>query len=228
MAIVIGGDPEVGKTMILDCFAEMKNSPNPHIPGEGSFNIQWEENGHHYGYSFWENDRSPLSYAGSHLILVFSVIDHESFDSIKSFWLPKFPDFFSRGTCILVGNKCDLRSKNPGSISSKMGAELMKDIGATVYIETSATTSENIPFIFSIIARNGISKSTNPSVIPFSDSFPEAQPEKKKHNYDTESNLSASVYQNYSLLQACYPTVYSSFGSSSYSNVYFYPYGYFS
>ena len=227
MAIVIAGDPDVGKTKIQDCFAEMNNCFRPHNPGDDSYIIQWEENGQHYSFSFWENDRNTR-YRGSYLILVFSVIDRDSFESISSFWVSKFPDFFSNGTCILVGNKCDCRSSDPGrSISSKMGADLMKEIVASIYIETSATTTENIAFIFSIIARNRISKSTPPSIIPFSDSLSVVQTSKTKKNYDN-SVISSAIYQNFPLLQACYPTIYSPSVSSYYPNIYFYPYGYYS
>ena len=222
MCVVIAGDANVGKTLIIQSFDK-----NVHTKHQSSYTVKWTEGDRMYAYTLWENTRNSIPYRGSPLILVFSVDDISSYHSIKSYWLPRFSEEVTKKLYILVGNKCDIRKKNPnGCVSTEMGVNLMNEIEAKIYIETSAITSENIHFIFSVMAHGLITSSAPMSVIPFSDYSRPQKEEKDKEEeeneeYDENQMIVANNYNNLPLLQVCYPSIYS------YSNPFYSPYGFF-
>ena len=91
----------------------------------------------------------------SGLILVYSVVDKESFDSASK-WLVEAKGFMDElPALIIVGNKIDLRSYHPQDevVSYEEGLEFSKQFTdklntPTIFIETSALTGENIDKAF--------------------------------------------------------------------------------
>ena len=96
----------------------------------------------------------------SGLILVYSVVDRESFDSAAK-WLVEAKGFMDHfPALILVGNKIDLRSYHPKEdvISYEEGLEFAKKFSdrlesPSIFIETSALTGENIDKAFDKLTR---------------------------------------------------------------------------
>jgi small GTP-binding protein len=96
----------------------------------------------------------------SGLILVYSVVDRESFDSAAK-WLVEAKGFMDQfPALILVGNKIDLRSYHPKEdvISYEEGLEFAKKFSdrlesPSIFIETSALTGENIDKAFDKLTR---------------------------------------------------------------------------
>jgi small GTP-binding protein len=96
----------------------------------------------------------------SGLILVYSVVDRESFDSATK-WLVEAKGFMEKfPALIIVGNKIDLRSYHPKEdiISYEEGLEFAKKFSdrlgtPAIFIETSALTGENIDKAFDKLTR---------------------------------------------------------------------------
>jgi small GTP-binding protein len=96
----------------------------------------------------------------SGLILVYSVVDRESYDSATK-WLVEAKEFMDKlPALIIVGNKIDLRSYHPKEdiISYEEGLEFTKKFSEklntpTIFIETSALTGENIDKAFDKLTR---------------------------------------------------------------------------
>jgi small GTP-binding protein len=100
----------------------------------------------------------------SGLILVYSVVDRESFDNASK-WLVEAKGFMEQfPALIIVGNKIDLRSYHPKEdiISYEEGLEFTKKFSErlntpSIFIETSALTGENIDKAFEKLTRMMIS-----------------------------------------------------------------------
>jgi Ras-related protein Rab-8A len=96
----------------------------------------------------------------SGLILVYSVVDKESFDDATK-WLVEAKGFMEKfPALILIGNKIDLRSYHPKEdiISYEEGLEFTKKFSdklntPIIFIETSALTGENIDKAFDKLTR---------------------------------------------------------------------------
>ncbi|KAJ8308918.1 hypothetical protein KUTeg_013792 [Tegillarca granosa] len=91
-------------------------------------------------------------------ILCFSVIDRESFNSIKSFWLPEIKQFMSRKKpIILVGTQSDTRESTTNRcVSYNEADELAKTIGAEGYYETSSITLDGVKDMFEKVALSAL------------------------------------------------------------------------
>ncbi|MFW9793600.1 MAG: Rab family GTPase, partial [Candidatus Thorarchaeota archaeon] len=91
----------------------------------------------------------------SGLILVYSVVDRESFDNASK-WLVEAHGFMEEfPALIIVGNKTDLRDHYPEEdiVTSREGGEFTKTFSErlntpAIFIETSALTGENIDEAF--------------------------------------------------------------------------------
>jgi small GTP-binding protein len=105
---------------------------------------------------------------GEGFLLVYSIIDRNSFEEIQTFHSQilrvKDKDDFPM---MLVGNKCDLESER--TVSSEEGAALAAQLNVT-HLETSAKQRVNVDMAFHDLVRNirKYTKDTNP------------QPKKKK------------------------------------------------
>ncbi|MFX1578411.1 MAG: GTP-binding protein [Promethearchaeota archaeon] len=96
----------------------------------------------------------------SGLILVYSVVDRESFDSASK-WLVEAKGYMDElPALIIVGNKVDLRSYHPKEniISYEEGLEFTNNFSdklntPAIFIETSALTGENIDKAFDQLTR---------------------------------------------------------------------------
>lgn len=82
------------------------------------------------------------------------MVDRESFDSIKSFWMPEIKNYMRRRKpVILVATQKDLRSYVPDNsedipITRVEGEALSKDIGADHFVECSAVTQDGVKNVF--------------------------------------------------------------------------------
>lgn len=91
-----------------------------------------------------------FSYKDSEVFIVcFSVIDRESYDSVRAFWVPEIKNFMGRKVpIILVGLQADSRVDSSEEISKAEGHVLAKEIGAERYIECSAITKAGVQDVF--------------------------------------------------------------------------------
>lgn len=89
-----------------------------------------------------------LAYRGCDiLVIVFSIVNKDSFDNVRAKWNQDRKAHMSKAKAILVGTKSDLvGDPNFTNCVKKEEAEQMrKSIKATNYIETSSKTGDGVP-----------------------------------------------------------------------------------
>ena len=111
----------------------------------------------------FEMDRlRPLSYGGADLFLVvFSVVDRNSFDNIRSAWVPEITHYSPKTPFLLVGNKCDLADDvrmQSKLIKDDEAHALAKELGAVCYISCSALTQKGLKEVFETAVRTVIER----------------------------------------------------------------------
>lgn len=80
---------------------------------------------------------------GSYVILVFDVTNEQSFQRIRSYWFSFVSSSRSSShTCILIGNKCDLKAKRVVSINQ--GIDMARELGIDNYLDVSAKVGTNV------------------------------------------------------------------------------------
>ncbi len=177
--ICLIGDGYVGKTSARRKFLDKSFKTN-YIPTLGvdfarksvSFNeyitdlIIWDI----AGQPLFQNLRKRY-YDGAHgLILVYSVVNRESFDNAKQ-WLVEAKGFMGKlPPLIIAGNKVDLRPKQPQgeSVSTQEGIAFTEDISLEMrtpayFIEISALTGENIDKAFKELTKMMLGLDPTPS-----------------------------------------------------------------
>ena len=84
-------------------------------------------------------------------VLMFSVVDFDSYLSIENKWIPKFKKlkhYNPKIPIVLVENKTDLRNETDRQNSTKMGEQLPRRINAAKYLECFSTDGEDVEKIF--------------------------------------------------------------------------------
>jgi len=90
-------------------------------------------------------------------LLCYSVGDRESFNSVKTFWLPEIKKFMGKKCpIILVANQVDSRDSEEDSVSKEEGLCLAKDVNADGYVEVSAILHEGITTTFEKVAMTAL------------------------------------------------------------------------
>ncbi len=163
------GDPYVGKTSIRRSYLDkvFKTSYIPTIgvdfarksivvDGTPVHLVIWDI----AGQPLYESLRKRYYEGCRGLIIVYSVVNRESFDHVED-WLVQAQGFMGKLPPLLViGNKTDLRlDRSPGEVvSTEEGREFSRIIGQrlrskALFIETSALTGHNIDEAFNALVR---------------------------------------------------------------------------
>jgi len=166
--LVIIGDGEVGKTCMLISYTT-NTFPSDYVPtvfenysttvmiDEKPVNLSLWDTAGQEGY-----DRlRALSYPQTNIFLVcFAVGNKESFNNVKSKWIPEIQHHCPNIPFVLVGTKSDLRQNNKKDemISEDEGVAMAKDVGAVIYLECSAITQEGLHAVFEKAIRTALSK----------------------------------------------------------------------
>ncbi|KAK7111107.1 rho-related GTP-binding protein RhoE-like [Littorina saxatilis] len=158
--IVVVGDCECGKTTLIHRYVKSKfqetYTPTGFDTYSGSYNVSDTYTIH---MSIWDTsgdtgyDRvRPLSYSDADLVIIcFSISNPESMENVVSKWHPEVREHCPTQPIMLVGCKADIRSEvknlppstpRPNLVSYDQGLKTAKHIGALVYSETSAKTSQ--------------------------------------------------------------------------------------
>ena len=106
----------------------------------------------------------PLSYPQTDVFLLcFSLVSPATFENIRSKWKPETSYHCPAVPVLLVGMKEDLRNdpeiisklakKRQSPITTEMGEQLAKDIGAVTYLECSALTQKGLKNVFDTAVR---------------------------------------------------------------------------
>ncbi|KAI6661353.1 hypothetical protein LOD99_10020 [Oopsacas minuta] len=161
----IVGDSDVGKSSLLISYTT-KKFPSDNTPAFWSGVEDYTIDGIDVSLSFWDtfdHENSyrlkPLSYRETDVLLIlFSLINHISFENVKVKWNPEVMYYCPHTPKILVGTKLDLRDDGEittllenekfAPISYSQGVEMMRDIGAVSYFECSALTQIGVTQVF--------------------------------------------------------------------------------
>ncbi|CEO94881.1 hypothetical protein PBRA_003694 [Plasmodiophora brassicae] len=167
--VVLIGDGAVGKTSLLTRYSSDEFNPE-HEPTV--FENTWLDrviDGRRVELALWDNAGQEefdklrlLSYQDTDAFLVlYSINSMDAFNHVKKKWLPEIKEYCQGVPLLLIGTKCDLRGGNIEVVSAEEGQELQKDIGAAVYMECSAMTSENCSAVFEQAVREALASQDN-------------------------------------------------------------------
>ncbi|KAH3767682.1 rho family protein [Pelomyxa schiedti] len=185
--IVVIGDDDAGKTVLLIAFTEHK-FPVEYVPTVfENYNSSVVVDGSPRLVSLWDTagqedyDRlRPLSYPDTDaFLLVFSVASRTSFEHIRTKWWPEVVRYDSLAKYIIVGTMTDLRDTKPEAdvVSREEGEQLAKHLMALCYMECSSLLMQGVQEVFMEALRRTLP--VPKSVLETS--APESTSRKKKH-----------------------------------------------
>ncbi|KAK4441964.1 hypothetical protein QBC34DRAFT_419429 [Podospora aff. communis PSN243] len=169
--LVIVGDGGIGKTCLLVVFSK-GSFPEVYVPTVfENYVADIEIDGKRLELGLWDTagqeyyDRlRPLSYPDASVILIgFSIDSPNSLDNVFEKWISEVKHFCKGVPILLVGTKKDLRydqgvieelrkiSQKP--VSLEEGTAASQKIGAFMYLECSAKTSEGVRDVFKVASR---------------------------------------------------------------------------
>ncbi|KAK3090930.1 hypothetical protein FSP39_015813 [Pinctada imbricata] len=96
-----------------------------------------------------------LSYYDTDVFIVcFSVDDQDSFDNVRTRWIPEIKEFRPNTPFIMVGTQTDLRHSvvdiTDACVSSARGKKAAKKLGAKKYIECSSVDGQGTDYVFEV------------------------------------------------------------------------------
>ena len=91
-------------------------------------------------------------------VVCFSVVDRDSFESIKEFWLPEMKrNMHRKKPVVLVATQTDLRNTTDYDsdvpVTKSEGETLAKDIGALTYVECTVCKENTVKTVFSEVVQ---------------------------------------------------------------------------
>ncbi len=138
------------------------------------------------GQPLFQNLRKRYYDGASGIVLVYSVVDRETFDNASK-WLVEAKEFMGKLPPIIVlGNKIDLRPSQPVGqvVSSEEGERFARKFGEslntpTIFMESSAMTGENIDKAFTTLTAMMIGDEVHqePTVKPLEAAMPTTRTE---------------------------------------------------
>ncbi|XP_060063037.1 rho-related protein racD-like [Ylistrum balloti] len=153
------GDGMVGKTCLAKVFADT-TFPDQYIAtvqdnysgqawfGGDQYNITITDSaGEHEG-----SDVRRVSYCKSDVILLcYSVLDRESYDSLRSHWSRELGSFAKRCQVMVVALQTDKRQSK--HVTTEEGRRMTKSIKANGFIECSARNGTDVKDVFENVVR---------------------------------------------------------------------------
>ncbi|KAN0038970.1 hypothetical protein ACTA71_001163 [Dictyostelium dimigraforme] len=161
--IVTCGDSGVGKTTLLMTYTSGSfPGEEDYVPtGLDNFIHETTMGGKKVSFSLWDtaggeyyHELRPLIYPETNvLLLLFSIVNRESFLHIKSNWKEEINQHIPDVPIILVGTKIDFRDSNiikdkSNFVNYKEGLALSKEIGAVHFCECSSRLNLGLKEIF--------------------------------------------------------------------------------
>ena len=160
--IMLVGDSGVGKTTLVFAHGQNKFVSEVYPLWDVQSIFARTPDGKPYFYELWDTlshedyDRlRPLQYPNADVFLVcFSTVDSKSLENVSEKWIPEISCHCPGTPFLLVGTQLDLKedratidrlaSKNQAPISSGMGRETAKKVGAEKYLECSSLTMQGV------------------------------------------------------------------------------------
>jgi len=172
--LVIVGDGACGKSCLLLGFSKGAFPKGYTQPLLGKYVANIEVDGKYIELALEDTpgqedyDRlRPLSYPGSHVILIcFKIDTPDSLDNVQEKWISEVRHFCPGLPVILVGCKKDLRhdpkvieelrKTRERPVTPEEGAAVATKIGAKMYLECSALTGEGVRAVFQEATRSAL------------------------------------------------------------------------
>lgn len=159
---VVVGDGAVGKTSMLQCYAENKFPDDYVATVFDNYSANLKVDGEYLVLNLWDtagqetHDRlRPLSYPGTDVFLVcFSVASRTSYEHATEKWFPEIRHHCPDVPIVLVGTKTDLRdmkdkhNHDEEILSPTDGVLLKNKIKAVKYLECSAKMQKGLTNVF--------------------------------------------------------------------------------
>ena len=83
------------------------------------------------------------------IVICYSAVDRDSFENVKSYWVPEVRKVNKKRPVVLVATQSDIRDENNSDhVSDTEGQNLMKLINADYYNKCSAATNDGIKKVF--------------------------------------------------------------------------------
>ena len=150
MDILTIGDSAVGKSTLLNMYETRMFNKN-HVASIGLDKIltEFKQNDHEFRVQLWDsagqenykNITKNFIKSAHGILIVFSLIDRQTFNSVKQ-WISCIHQNCDESIPkILVGNKCDLNDQR--TVSNQEAEELATSFGIK-FIETSAKSNHNV------------------------------------------------------------------------------------
>ncbi|EGC30174.1 hypothetical protein DICPUDRAFT_50894 [Dictyostelium purpureum] len=162
--LVVVGDGAVGKSCLLIAYTT-NAFPGEYVPTVfDNYSANVMISGKPYNLGLWDTagqedyDRlRPLSYPQTDVFLIcFSIISRASFQNVKSKWFLEISHHAPHIPIVLVGTKCDLRGSGKPEISNAEAQLLVRELGFSCYVETSALTQTGLSQCFQMAINSTI------------------------------------------------------------------------
>lgn len=164
--IVIVGDGACGKTSLLYVFTLGEFPTEYHPTVFENYVTDCRIDGKPVQLALWDTAGQeeyerlrPLSYHNSHTILIgFAIDDRDSLENARTKWVDEVKKYCPNTAYMLIGLKKDLRKSpcDPNCVQVNMGETAAREMGARVYMESSALTGEGVDDIFEYATRTSL------------------------------------------------------------------------
>lgn len=160
------GDAMVGKSAMIKAFLDHKEPESSYVATtiethEGCLDVDGHKHSlnvlDNSGQHDYENIRLHSYKDSDVLVLCYSAVDPESFESISDFWVPELDNCHRhRKPIILVATQSDLRTDNTDIVTTEEGEMLAKEIGADCFLECSAVDMDSVTNVFEHVVSAGL------------------------------------------------------------------------
>ncbi|KAK2943042.1 putative Transforming protein RhoA [Blattamonas nauphoetae] len=126
-------------------------------------------------------------------MLLFSVINEESFKRIETKWIPEITPYLNDCPVVLVGTHSDARANPPDGatlVSKEQAEQLVEKLKLFGYVECSTTTKEGLPEVFEAAGRAALRKALS------GDASAGGDGDKEKTESDREKLQQKIAHQN--------------------------------
>ncbi|WAR19657.1 CDC42-like protein [Mya arenaria] len=161
------GDGMVGKTSMALAFVNREPPDQEYVATvfddyAGSVSVHGEAYTVSIFDSAGQHDYESVrafSYRDSEVIVVcYSVLEKDSLLNVKDVWVPEARQLTKRKKAIvLIGCQTDMREEgNTDHVTTSVGNDLAKDIGADAFLECSSTSMSSISEVFQTVVKTAL------------------------------------------------------------------------
>ncbi|XP_063427297.1 cdc42 homolog [Mytilus trossulus] len=151
VSCAVVGDGMVGKTCLAKRFAGSQFSDKYVATVAETTTGSVSAYGDKYSVNIFEiqSARCKTITEADVIVVCYSAVDKESFENVKSFWVPMVRKLHKKKPIVLVATQSEMRDENnTDHVSDAEGQNFMKSINADYYNKCSAATNEGVKNVF--------------------------------------------------------------------------------